>query len=81
VPGGDVRPSGCGSGLATPDLAPALRGLNNTNLDRLARQLAKGQQTADVAIARELTRRVEDGDPRGLPVPGADGGGKLIELR
>jgi transposase len=44
-----------------PDLAPALRGLNNaTNLDRLARQLAKRQQTAQVAIARELVRRIRE---------------------
>jgi transposase len=44
-----------------PDLAPALRGLNSaTNLDRLARQLAKHQQTAQVQIARELVRRIRE---------------------
>jgi transposase len=44
-----------------PDLAPALRGLNSqTNLDRLARQLANRPQTAQVAIARELIRRIRE---------------------
>lgn len=44
-----------------PDLAPALRGMGNANnLDRLSRQLARREQTAQVVIARELIRRIKE---------------------
>lgn len=44
-----------------PDLAPALRGMGNTaNLERLGRQLARREQTAQIVIARELIRRIRE---------------------
>jgi transposase len=44
-----------------PDLAPALRGAaKKRNLDRLARQLARLEQTAQVRICRELIRRIRE---------------------
>ena len=44
-----------------PDLAPAARGAaKRTNLDRLARQLARMEQTAQVRICRELVRRIRE---------------------
>lgn len=44
-----------------PDLAPAARGAaKRTNLDRLARQLARMDQTAQVRICRELVRRIRE---------------------
>ena len=44
-----------------PDLAPAARGAaKRTNLDRLARQLARMDQSAQVRICRELVRRIRE---------------------
>ena len=44
-----------------PELAPALRGAaKKRNLDRLARQLARREQTAQVRICRELIRRIRE---------------------
>jgi len=44
-----------------PDLAPPARGAAKTsNLDRLARQLARREQTAQVRICRELIRRIRE---------------------
>ena len=44
-----------------PDLVPALRGAaKKRNLDRLARQLARREQTAQVRICRELIRRIRE---------------------
>jgi transposase len=44
-----------------PDMAPALRGVaKKRNLDRLARQLARLEQTAQVRICRELIRRIRE---------------------
>jgi transposase len=44
-----------------PDLAPAARGAaKRTNVDRLARQLARMDQTAQVRICRELVRRIRE---------------------
>lgn len=44
-----------------PDLAPAARGVaKNANLDRLARQLARMPQGAQVRICRELIRRIRE---------------------
>jgi transposase len=44
-----------------PELAPPLRGAAKTrNLDRLARQLARREQTTQVRICRELIRRIRE---------------------
>jgi transposase len=44
-----------------PDLAPAARGAaKRSNLDRLARQLARMEQGAQVRICRELIRRIRE---------------------
>jgi transposase len=44
-----------------PDLAPPLRGAaKQRNLDRLSRQLARREQSAQVRICRELIRRIRE---------------------
>jgi transposase len=44
-----------------PDLAPPLRGAaKDRNLDRVARRLARMEQTAQVRICRELIRRIRE---------------------
>jgi transposase len=44
-----------------PDLAPALRGMaKDANLQRLGRQLARMEQSAQVVICRELLRRIRE---------------------
>jgi transposase len=44
-----------------PELQPPLRGVANpANLERLARQLARRQQTTQVIICRELIRRIRE---------------------
>ena len=44
-----------------PDMAPALRGMaKDANLQRLARQLARMEQGAQVVICRELLRRIRE---------------------
>ena len=44
-----------------PDLQPPLRGVaNSTNLERLARQLARREQSTQVVICRELVRRIRE---------------------
>ncbi len=44
-----------------PELAPAARGAGKArNLDRLARQLARREQTTQVRICRELIRRIRE---------------------
>jgi transposase len=50
-----------------PDMAPALRGMaKDANLRRLARQLARMEQTAQVRICRELLRRIRELAKRAL---------------